>query len=225
MLILMTAVLSHSKFGLNCAFNPLYNYFRWFIASVSVLVINVAVSILSTPTEITTGACEEKVVRENQDVEISCSVSTPGSTVVWFRIVETRSMEFIASFGFNGELKRVDASKPYFSASGQKNRLKLTSFNKARDSGAYSCGSQKGQDMVFGQVTRLVGGEFSLLICHNHNRLHVTSHISLHIFPLSKEKVEVRTEAPPKTTKPLPCTTSAPCACDSKPEKGECVTQ
>ncbi|XP_074532111.1 T-cell surface glycoprotein CD8 alpha chain [Halichoeres trimaculatus] len=138
--------------------------------------------------KITLGACEEKVIEENTEVEITCAVKDPGSTVVWFRILDTLKMEFIATFGLNGALREP---RPPFRLSDNKKSIRLA-FKKARDSGAYSCASQRNQEMKFGPVTRLVG-----------------------------KKVEVRTEAPPKTTKPLPCTTSAPCVCKSETEKDE----
>lgn len=139
--------------------------------------------------KMTSGAFGDTVVKEDQDIEISCTLSESRPTIVWFRILDTLGIEFIATFGFTGDLKTTSL-KPPFRPSSKKHHILLKSFKKARDSGVYGCASQKNQEMLFGKVTRLVG-----------------------------EKVEVRTEAPPKTTKPLPCTTSAPCNCQSEAEK------
>ncbi|XP_060898271.1 T-cell surface glycoprotein CD8 alpha chain [Labrus mixtus] len=141
--------------------------------------------------KITTGACEERVIKEKEAVEIVCNTQDFGSTFVWLRVLDITAMEFIASFNLIGDMK---AAHPSFSSifSNRKSKLILNSFNKARDSGVYGCVSQKGQVLKIGTVTRLVG-----------------------------EKVKVSTEAPLNTTKPSPCTTAAPCVCDHKTRKEE----
>uniref|UniRef100_A0A3Q3NMA8 Uncharacterized LOC109994563 n=1 Tax=Labrus bergylta TaxID=56723 RepID=A0A3Q3NMA8_9LABR len=143
--------------------------------------------------KITTGACEERVIKEKEQVEIKCNTQDFGSTFVWFRVLDRTAMEFIASSNLIGDMKEAHSSFSSIFSTRKSKQLILTlnSFNKASDSGVYSCISQKGQVLKIGAVTRLGG-----------------------------EKVKVSTEAPLNTTKPSPCTTAAPCVCDHKTRKG-----
>lgn len=47
----------------------------------------------------------------------------------------------------------------------QNQKLVLNNFKKHKDSGVYSCASLKSNELKFGEVTRLVGGEF--LLCES----------------------------------------------------------
>ncbi|XP_031725740.1 T-cell surface glycoprotein CD8 alpha chain [Anarrhichthys ocellatus] len=138
--------------------------------------------------KMTSGAGEEMTVKEGQPVELKCRPSVEASMIVWFRVLDN-GIEFIASFSREGFPKSPVASFPStFSHSSIRNDiLKLKSFNKARDSGIYSCGSLvKGNEMQFGKVIRLVG-----------------------------EKVEVALKAPQTTiTAPTQSTTATPCVCN-----------
>ncbi|XP_034545051.1 T-cell surface glycoprotein CD8 alpha chain [Notolabrus celidotus] len=143
--------------------------------------------------EMTPGACEVKTLKENVPVEIRCEINNPGSTVVWFRALDTQVMEYLASFNINGDLKSSSNTfnSKFSLKKGTNPVLTLTSFRKAQDSGVYSCASQKSLLLKFGQVTRLVG------------------------------EVEVSTKAPLAATNSIPRTTPTPCVCDSKTEPDE----
>uniref|UniRef100_UPI0037E75A8F T-cell surface glycoprotein CD8 alpha chain n=1 Tax=Semicossyphus pulcher TaxID=241346 RepID=UPI0037E75A8F len=139
--------------------------------------------------KITTGAAEN--IKDGQRVEIKCNPTEKGTTVIWFRVLSSPGIEFIASFDFKGAPKTSLA--PIFShEKSAQFILILKSFNKDRDSGFYSCVSQKSSEVKFGQVTQLAG-----------------------------EKVEVATKAPLRTTTATPCTTAAPCVCGHNIEQGE----
>ncbi|CAJ1051482.1 uncharacterized protein LOC109994563 [Xyrichtys novacula] len=144
--------------------------------------------------KITTGACQDIVLREQQSYSIKCDIQGPGSTIVWFRVLDTAGIEFIVSFNAIGDLKHPSSlfSSIFSYSKGKHNTLTLNAFSKARDSGVYSCASLKGYELKFGPVTRLVG-----------------------------EKIKVATEAPAIPTKPPSCTTAAPCVCDHKTEQEE----
>ena len=104
--------------------------------------------------------------REGQPVEIQCRPSEMGTMVIWFRVLDTSGMEFIASFSTTGILKSpTEASFPAaFSHSKIKDDiLILKSFKKA-DSGVYSCASLfRGNELRFGTATRLEEGEFCFI--------------------------------------------------------------
>ncbi|KAM7006836.1 T-cell surface glycoprotein CD8 alpha chain [Tautogolabrus adspersus] len=144
--------------------------------------------------KITTGACEERVIKERELVEIRCDTNGFSNTFVWFRVLDTPAMEFIASYNLIGDVKSAPSSlSSIFSHKKSKQYiLTLKSFNKARDSGVYGCACQKPQELKIASVTRLVG-----------------------------EKVKVSTEAPVDTTEPTPCTTATPCVCDFQTGKEE----
>ncbi|XP_070758886.1 T-cell surface glycoprotein CD8 alpha chain [Enoplosus armatus] len=138
---------------------------------------------------ITSGAVEEKTLKEGDLFEINCNPGELGTMIVWFRMLDKSGMEFIASCAMTGKMK---TSTPSFTSifrdtKFQQHVLILKSFNKTRDSGVYSCASlYKGNELIFGKLTRLVG-----------------------------EKAEV---APLATTpKQNLCTTVPPCVCNNKP--------
>ncbi|XP_041673269.1 T-cell surface glycoprotein CD8 beta chain-like isoform X2 [Cheilinus undulatus] len=133
---------------------------------------------------INTGACEERV-KQGQLVNISCSLTDSGSTLTWFRVLDTHAMEFIVSYSTHGDVKTSSTFSSIFSHGKSKFILTLNSFDKTRDSGIYRCALRKQLKLEFGKVTRLVG-----------------------------EKDEVQTEAPVATIEPTSCTTAKPCVCD-----------
>ncbi|XP_034726048.1 T-cell surface glycoprotein CD8 alpha chain isoform X2 [Etheostoma cragini] len=151
---------------------------------------------------ITSGAGEDRTVKEGEQVEIKCKPQDTNAMVIWFRILDTSGMEFIASFSNSGELKSPAASFPStFSQSKIKQHiLTLQSFSESRDSGVYSCASLKANELKFGEETQLVG-----------------------------EKVEVAVEeaswASTVTPEQNPCTTAAPCVCNNNSKQGETSPQ
>lgn len=98
------------------------------------------------------------VVNNGATVEITCKCQL-APTTMWFRVLDKAGMEFIASFDKDGKPRRGLPGK--FNADKMnKNILTLTSFNKAEDSGVYSCAIVQSSGLQFGQTTRLRGGEF-----------------------------------------------------------------
>ncbi|XP_068450681.1 T-cell surface glycoprotein CD8 alpha chain [Clinocottus analis] len=149
--------------------------------------------------QVTSGAGEEKTmkVKEEHQASVTCTLLPKASLVVWFRVLST-GVEFIASFSNQGMLKVAGPSFPSFFTNSMTPgifTLHLKSFNKARDSGVYTCASLSGGvKLEFGEVTRLVG---------------------------EPVEVEVAVDAPqPAVTAPSTCTTAAPCVCTGK-EKNE----
>lgn len=122
--------------------------------------------ILSHLLEMTSGVLgEDQTAQEGHQVEIKCTPHQKGTMVVWFRVLDTSGMEFIASFTNDGILKSPETSfPPAFSRSRIKEDiLILQSFKKA-DSGVYNCASLfKGNELKFGTATRLDGGEFCFI--------------------------------------------------------------
>lgn len=108
--------------------------------------------------EITSGAVQ-KTVDEGQQVEIYCKPPQMSGMVTWFRVLDKSGMEFIASFSA-GHLKSTSLHQNFISTKIRDHKLILKSFNKDTDSGAYSCAVIKSNELKFGEVTRLVGGEF-----------------------------------------------------------------
>nr|XP_046240428.1 T-cell surface glycoprotein CD8 alpha chain isoform X1 [Scatophagus argus] len=142
--------------------------------------------------QMTSGAGGDKVVKDKTPVDIVCNPEGSGTMIVWFRVLDTSGMEFIASFSTNGIKKADTASSSSvfdYSKITQKT-IVLKSFDKTKDSGAYGCALlQKGVELKFGSVTRLVG---------------------------EKEKVTPKPDT--TTATPKQCTTAKPCVCTkSKP--------
>ncbi|XP_028432835.1 T-cell surface glycoprotein CD8 alpha chain isoform X2 [Perca flavescens] len=152
-------------------------------------------------TEMTSGAGEERRVTEGAEVEIKCKPLDSGSMVIWFRVLDTSAMEFIGSFSNNGLLKSTtDSFQSTFSHSKmQQDILTLKSFNKAQDSGVYSCAALKGSILKFGETTRLVGEKAEVAV------------------------VEATQAA--ATTKQNLCTTATPCVCNNINGQGETSPQ
>lgn len=102
---------------------------------------------------------EPQIIEEGSSVDIKCSPSQ-ASMVIWFRVLDKGGMQFIVSFD---QLYKKKAESPSFSSFGEEkikqNILVLKSFNKATDSGTYSCASLNKNQLNFGDVTRLVGPE------------------------------------------------------------------
>lgn len=108
----------------------------------------------------------DRVVDNGDTVEITCKFSNLASTVMWFRVLDKTGMEFIASFDMNGNLKRGHLPEEFNADKMNKNILTLKSFNKAKDSGVYSCAIIHNSGLLFGQTTRLRGGEFGFKSHH-----------------------------------------------------------
>nr|XP_033483355.1 T-cell surface glycoprotein CD8 alpha chain isoform X2 [Epinephelus lanceolatus] len=147
--------------------------------------------------QMTSGAGEDVTVKEGQQIDINCKPEAMGTMVIWFRVLDTSSVEFIASFSSTGVLKSSSTSfSSTFSVSQSKQyTLTLKAFNKAKDSGVYNCGSlYRGNELKFGKATRLVG-----------------------------EIVKVPV-APPQatTTQQNLCTTATPCVCSNTNKPGKC---
>ncbi|XP_053723495.1 T-cell surface glycoprotein CD8 alpha chain isoform X3 [Synchiropus splendidus] len=92
--------------------------------------------------------------KEGEQVQIQCKPSI-GTLVMWFRVLDGSTMEFIGSFSNNGVLK--GALPSIFTHTPGKDAITLNSFKSSRDSGLYTCGSLKNNQVNFGQVTSLVG--------------------------------------------------------------------
>lgn len=130
------------------------------------LVMNdVTALVLSLLLGVTSGAGGNIYLKENikdgEKIEITCAPSVVGTLTVWFRVRDKLVMEYIASFSGNG-LKKTNTTQPssvFLYSKITQNILILESFNKDRDNGDYSCGSLSKNELKFGQVTRLVGGE------------------------------------------------------------------
>lgn len=106
-------------------------------------------------------AGEPRTVEEGQPVKIACRLPSPGTIVLWFRVVDDSGMEFIASFSPSGTLKK---SGPNYgknlAVEKQSNDFVLTvkAFNRKSDSGVYTCAALvSGNQLSFGQVTQLRG--------------------------------------------------------------------
>ncbi|XP_037639020.1 T-cell surface glycoprotein CD8 alpha chain [Sebastes umbrosus] len=144
--------------------------------------------------QMTSGAGEDITAKEGQPVQITCKPAEAGSMIVWFRVLDTSGMEFIASFTNNGLLKSPLASFPStFSYSRiREDILILLKFSKDLDSGVYSCASLfGGKELKFGNVIRLGG---------------------------KKVKSTEAPRAAATTTEQTLCTTATPCVCNKKAE-------
>ncbi|KAM7422114.1 hypothetical protein PAMA_010269 [Pampus argenteus] len=140
------------------------------------------------------GAVKEITTKDGDHVDIKCA-AVSSTIILWFRILDTSGVEFIASFSRNGLLKS-GISADFTHSKMSESILTLKSF-KAGDSGAYSCAAFKNNELIFGEVTRLVG-----------------------------EKAKTVTKAPPITPhgqKKQPTTTTA-CDCDAiRQKQGKCA--
>lgn len=101
------------------------------------------------------------MVEEGGSAEIKCQLTESNRpTTIWFRALDNAGMEFIDAFDLNGNSKTTGVKTPKFDYSKiRTDIMTLKSFNKERDSGQYGCATYKGPVLVFGKVTRLVGGE------------------------------------------------------------------
>ncbi|XP_069568545.1 T-cell surface glycoprotein CD8 alpha chain isoform X1 [Brachyistius frenatus] len=135
-------------------------------------------------------------VRKGAQVEITCEAKPRGNMVIWFRALDTSTMEFIASFSTNGIKKSSNSNflNIFDDSKMTRNILTLKSFDASTDSGVYICASlYKGNELQFGNVTRLRG-----------------------------EKTKVPTEAPRiHTTKENLSVTPAPCNCKDQRNRAE----
>lgn len=104
------------------------------------------------------------MVKEGELVDIKCKPAQSGSLLIWFRVLP-KNMEFIGSFSPSGLPKSPTASldSSYGFSKISNGILSLKKFKKSTDSGIYSCAFLKGTQLMFGDVTRLVGGEFCFL--------------------------------------------------------------
>nr|XP_057923634.1 T-cell surface glycoprotein CD8 alpha chain isoform X2 [Doryrhamphus excisus] len=155
-------------------------------------------------------------VKEGEPREIKCKPSESGSMIIWFRVRDTSGVDFIASFSNQGMIKKEGVSySSIFSASKMsENIMTITSFSQGRDSGLYGCASLKGTQLIFGDVTRLVGGEFF-------TKMIPTDGTFLNFFFFSVEKTEVASKAPlAPTLTAKPPVTSLPCVCETITRKG-----
>lgn len=111
--------------------------------------------------EVTWGSGAQITAKEGADIPIKCKPAESNRpSTIWFRVRDNAGMEFIASFGINGETKKLSTSTTvqWDSSKIGSDTLILKSF-KREDSGLYSCAVNKGNSLVFGETTRLVAGE------------------------------------------------------------------
>ncbi|XP_028261338.1 T-cell surface glycoprotein CD8 alpha chain isoform X2 [Parambassis ranga] len=96
-----------------------------------------------------------KTVKDREKVEITCHPG-PGNMIVWFRVLDGHSVEFIGSYSLNGVIKTTGPSYSRFSYN--PNTLTVKSFDRGLDSGTYCCAALvKGIELRFGNITRLSG--------------------------------------------------------------------
>ncbi|XP_054877133.1 T-cell surface glycoprotein CD8 alpha chain [Poeciliopsis prolifica] len=104
-------------------------------------------------------AVHTKTVEEGQSERIKCTLSSPGTIVFLFRVVEDSGMEFIGSYSPTGAAKVTGPNKNLV-VEKLSNDFALTvkNFNRKSDSGMYTCATLvKGNELSFGQVTQLRG--------------------------------------------------------------------
>lgn len=114
----------------------------------------------------TSGDAQKQIrVEEGAQVDIHCQTDSAGSLTIWFRVLDKSAIEFIGSFS-NG-VKKETENKPSSVFSNEKikkNIITLKGFSADQDSGLYSCATLiKGKELSFGPVTKLFGGELSVL--------------------------------------------------------------
>lgn len=105
------------------------------------------------------GVVVDMTPKERDRVEISCSPENVGTMIIWFRVLDTSGVEFIGSFAPSSGAKKTDISDRFDISKASQNKLILKSFNK-NDGGIYTCAGLKSTTLHFGQLTRLVVGEF-----------------------------------------------------------------
>ncbi|KAK2862424.1 hypothetical protein Q5P01_001957 [Channa striata] len=102
-----------------------------------------------------TSGVEEKRVKENGEVDISCSPDCTG-LVHWFRALDNSKMEYIATsnpkLGSTVKIIKKNISDKKIN----EKIIVLKSFNKDEDSGVYTCVCIKSNELNFGQITRLL---------------------------------------------------------------------
>lgn len=130
--------------------------------------VNDTALILSHLPEMTPEAGGAQKPQEGHLVEIKCNPSEKSSFVIWFRVLDTSGMEFIGSFTANGMVKSTYISSRFTYTKIDQHIISLKKFNSVFDSGTYSCASFKNNELHFGEVTRLTGGEF----CHTYLYYH-----------------------------------------------------
>ncbi|KAJ8395575.1 hypothetical protein AAFF_G00030560 [Aldrovandia affinis] len=104
--------------------------------------------------------CEENMKFESHDekkeVPLQCDPKNKGNIIVWFRLRENR-FEFLASYTSNGNVKQNVYPQMFSTEKTASNILTLREFQKARDSGVYSCASFNNNMLNFGKATRIQG--------------------------------------------------------------------
>ena len=111
----------------------------------------------------------EDIPIEGKKFEIKCAPSKTGAfSVAWLRVVDN-GMEFIGSFRTTGELREDSQMSHKFDKViyGYKkmsdNILTIKKYNSQRDSGVYGCAALNASALTFGEVTRLLRGESTIL--------------------------------------------------------------
>ncbi|CAK6958308.1 T-cell surface glycoprotein CD8 alpha chain [Scomber scombrus] len=102
------------------------------------------------------GVGEDVTPEEGKSVEITCSPTLVGTLIIWFRILNTSGIEFIASFAPGSDIPKTSISDSFSTSKARNRILTLKSFNKQKDGGIYTCASLKGNTLDFGKLTRLV---------------------------------------------------------------------
>lgn len=120
--------------------------------------VNDTFPILSQLSEMSSTAVNVKTIREGEPADIKCDPKQGQSIVIWYRMLDTSHMEFIGSF--TNSIKKTNLSSRFSDSKIVSNTITLKSFNKTEDSGTYTCAAFKSNRLIFGQVTRLQGGEF-----------------------------------------------------------------
>ncbi|XP_064165299.1 T-cell surface glycoprotein CD8 alpha chain [Anguilla rostrata] len=93
---------------------------------------------------------------EKATVSLKCEPPSKGNIINWIRIREDK-IEFIASFTTTGEAKTNLYANLFGAEKINQNILILKEFQKARDSGIYSCASFNKNALHFGKSTRIQG--------------------------------------------------------------------
>ncbi|KAJ8395573.1 hypothetical protein AAFF_G00030540, partial [Aldrovandia affinis] len=104
--------------------------------------------------------CEENMKIEYHDekkeVPLQCDPPIKSTIIVWFRLQEN-GLEFLASYTSTGQLKQNVYRHIFSTEKIASNILTLKEFQKARDSGVYSCASFINNMLNFGKATRIQG--------------------------------------------------------------------